>query len=259
MATSPINRHEPFDLLNEDLQALLGATSSQRALSAGLSILEERGISDRLYVLTSGWAYRYATTRDGARQILALLLPGDFCNLDALMLARCDYGIRALTSATVSSLPCAQAILLAEQNSDLMQLFLRSIAIENAMLGRWALYLGRKSSQARLAHLLCEVAVRLDAVADDSCIFELPLTQEQIADVLGLTSVHVNRTLQGLRSLGLVQAHGRFITIPSLAALSKVGEFDADYLHRAAVTTLDGQEPSSMNFPAAQRYSIARP
>jgi hypothetical protein len=89
---------------------------------------------------------------------MALLLPGDLCNLDGLTLALCDYGIRAPTPVTVSSLPCMQANLLAERHSDLTRLFLRSVAIENAIRGCWALSLGRKCSQARLAHLFCEVA-----------------------------------------------------------------------------------------------------
>jgi CRP-like cAMP-binding protein len=259
MAASEAVGHDPFGRLDEELQALIHAAMSQRSLGANGGIVEERGISDRLHVLTSGWAYRYATTRDGGRQILTVLLPGDICNLDALTLARCDYGVRALTPVTLSSMPCAQAIQLAEQHPDLMQLFLRSTAIENAMLGRSVLYLGRKSSRARMAHLLCEVAVRLGAAADDVCMFEMPLTQEQIADVLGLTSVHVNRTLQTLRSEGLVEVHGRSITIPSLAALSRVAEFDAEYLHRSGVATTSVRPaPSSIDHSAVQRLSAAR-
>jgi len=223
------------------LRALIGPAAT-RWFAPGASLVDERGRSEHLHLLTDGWAYRYATTRDGARQILAVLLPGDFCNLDGLSLACCDYGVRALTPVTTLSLSPARAMTLAAQHAELMQLFLRRIAVENAMLGRWTLCLGRKSSEARLAHFLCQLATRLGASAgEDSFTFDLPLSQEQIADVLGLTPVHVNRTLQNMRANGSIATRGRSTTIPSLSALCRVGEFDPGYLHQKELAAADGE------------------
>jgi len=236
-------KRSPFGDLSADLQALLNGASTQRPFGAGASLVEERGTSGHLHFLAAGWAYRYATTRDGMRQILAVLLPGDFCNPDSLSLPRSEYGARALTPVTLSSVATTSAMKLARQRPELMQLFLRAIAIENAMLGRWALCLGRMSAQARLAHLFCEVAVRLEGLTHgDSYTFDLPLTQEQVADVLGLTPVHVNRTLQNLRAQGLLETRGRTVTIRSMAALAQVGEFDPGYLHRPSVAPSGSDE-----------------
>jgi CRP-like cAMP-binding protein len=251
-------KRNPFAQLSEGLQREISAASSQRSLAAGAALVDERGTSDSLYLLTSGWAYRYATARDGARQILAVLLPGDFCNLDAVSYPACDYGIQSLTPISVSRLPCAQIDGLADEHPALMQLFLRSMSIENARLGRWTLYLGRKSASARLAHFLSEIAVRLTGAAgDEGCTFDLPLTQEKIADVLGLTPVHVNRTLHALRAQGVVEVQGRAITIPSLAALFRVAEFDAGYLHRQVAATHGGALEWQMSQSFPSRRSLA--
>jgi CRP-like cAMP-binding protein len=195
-------------------------------------LIQEGDCSKDLQLLAEGWAYRHLLTREGARQITAILLPGDFVNLDGLLLDRSDYAVRTLTPVSVVSLSRASAMAVAERHVQSMHLYLRRIAVENAMLGRWALCLGRMSGRTRLAHFLCELAVRLAGIRE-SHTFECPLTQEQIADVLGLTSVHVNRTFKNLRSDGLVELCGKTITIPSFADLARIGEFDPVYLHHS--------------------------
>ena len=213
---------------------LIITQATERQLKAGGVLIHEGSVCRALHLLVDGWAVRYTGTGGGARQILAVLLPGDFCNLESLALLRPDYGIQALTPAKFLGLERGRAIELSQSSKELAQLFLSRMAIENAMLGRWALALGRKSAMARLAHLLCELAVRLEgAIEDDAVRLDLPLKQEQIADVLGLTPVHVNRTLQRLRFLGVIESRGRIIDIPSVAKLSDIAEFDERYLHRS--------------------------
>jgi hypothetical protein len=113
--------------------------------------------------------------------------------------------------------------------------FFKHMAIENAMLARAALSLGRKSADARVAHLLCELAMRLNGgVLDGPTLFELPLTQEQLGDVLGLTPVHVNRTFRQLRSSGAVERRGHVVEIPCIKRLSDIAQFDGSYLHLSA-------------------------
>jgi CRP-like cAMP-binding protein len=186
-----------------------------------------------LFVVTDGWAYRYTTTREGGRQLTALLVPGDVGNLDSLMFDRLDYGVRTSTRAEIVALPRDRALALSAQHPGIAHTFTWLALLESRVLSKWALSLGRRSAIERLAHLLCELSVRLDAETGDETSFPFPLTQEQIADALGLTSVHVNRTMQHLRNEGLIETANRAMTIPDVAKLRQVGGFDPRYLHIA--------------------------
>lgn len=221
-------------LSDEEVVALDAAVAAPRALDAGASLAREGEPTDNLYILTTGWACRYKTTREGARQMPALLVPGDMCNLDSLMFGALNYGVRTrtLTPATVLTLPRERALALSTHHPGIARTFTWLALVENAILSQWALCLGRQSARERLAHLLCELSVRLGcAEGEAETSFDLPLTQEQIADVLGLTPVHVNRTLQQLRAEGLVTTDRHMITIRDVAELRRVGEFDPAYLH----------------------------
>lgn len=247
-------------LSEEELAALDAAVTASRMLDAGAALGREGEPTDSLYVLTTGWACRYKTTREGARQMPALLVPGDVCNLDNLMFGAANYGVRTLTPATVLTLPRERALALSTRHPGIARTFTWLALVENAILSQWALCLGRQSARARLAHLLCEMSVRLGCPEGESeCRFDLPLTQEQIADVLGLTSVHVNRTIQQLRTERLVTTDRRMMTIRDVAELRKVGEFDPAYLHddrdepglRAGRSPTYHQQPSGAASPLA--------
>lgn len=206
---------------------------AQRRLGADASLGREGEATDQLHILIEGWAYRYKTTRDGSRQITALILPGEAANLDALVFNRPDFGIQLLTPATVVSIPCRDAVRLSDEHTGIANGFTRLALRENAILSQWAFSLGRKAALQRLAHLLCEVSARLGGKSvGNSATFSMPLTQELIADALGLTPVHVNRTLQVLRSEGLVETHLRSITLSDIQRLRQLAEFDQAYLHR---------------------------
>ena len=160
-----------------------------------------------------------------------MLVPGDVGNLDSLMFDRLDYGVRTLTLATIVALSRDRALALAAQYPGIARTFTWLALVENAILSKWALSLGRRSAKERLAHLLCELSVRLDADDGVASSFPLPLTQEQLADALGLTSVHVKRTLQQLRVEGMVVTANRTMTLPDVAGLRRIGGFDPSYLH----------------------------
>lgn len=218
-------------LARDEQRALEEAVQSSRSVGAGIDLAREGERTDTLFIMVEGWACRYSTTSDGGRQFPALLVPGDVANLDSLLFDRLDYGVRTLTRATVLTLPRERVLALAAQHPGIARTFTWLALVENAILGKWALSLGRRSAKERLAHLLCELAVRIhgeDRVGKD---FDFPLTQEQIADALGLTSVHVNRTMQQLRNDGLVETEGRKMTLLDLAALRRIGGFDPRYLH----------------------------
>lgn len=220
----------PF-LSSEERHALESVTLPVRSIAAGKDVLRERPLASHIAILIEGWACRYKTTRDGHRQIVALLIPGDAANLDSLMFTRLDYAVRTLTAAKVLAIPRDRFLALAEQHSGIAKTLAWLVMRENAILSQWALCLGRLSARQRLAHLLCEVAVRLGHTDEPESRFELPLTQDQIADVLGLTAVHVNRTVQQLRAEGLIGTKGRVMTIVDMDALRHAAEFDLGYLH----------------------------
>lgn len=217
----------------DDRAALAGTALSARSVKAGYDLAREGDATDTLYFLVDGWACRYKSMRDGSRQLPALLVPGDSCNIDSLLLDRLNYGVRTITTGTVVLLPRERALALAAEHVGIGQTFTWLALVENAILSQWALCLGRQSAKQRVAHLLCELSARLGNDPDDAeSSFDMPLVQEQIADALGLTPVHVNRTLQMLRSEGLVSKQGRIVTLPDVPRLCEIAEFDATYLHR---------------------------
>lgn len=192
-------------------------------------IIRQGSSPDSLYFLISGWTYQYITTRHGGRQISALVLPGGVCNLANLALERADFGVCAVTQATAVVLPRSRALALASQYPGIGQAFTWLAISENAILSQWAVRLGLRSAMKRVAHFLCEISVRTGSgKAGDK--FDLPLTQELIADAVGLTPIHVNRTLQQLRLEGLITSIGRTITIPDFDRLRAACGFDASYL-----------------------------
>lgn len=218
----------------EDRRALEQVATTPRSFKAGVDLVSEGVHTDLIFVVIEGWACRYKMTRDGARQITGLVVPGDVCNLDSFMRPQVNYGVRTLTAGNVIGLPRERVQALAAERPAITRAFTWFTIVENAVLSEWALSLGRQTARERLAHLLCELAVRLDGTHGDAPSYELPVTQEQLADALGLTSVHVNRTLQQLRADGLVAIEARRVTLPDVAALRRVGGFDGGYLHADA-------------------------
>jgi CRP-like cAMP-binding protein len=228
-----LNEMHRFAALAQEERRHLEAALTSRSVPARTSLFGEGDTSGTLYLLAEGWAFRHQTARNGSRQIVGLALPGDFCNLDVLAFGRIDYGVRMLTPGTLLTIERDKALALGVYFPAIAALFSQTAFVENAILSRWTFCLGRLSAQERLAHLLCELAVRRGYGLDRRQIkIELPLTQEQLADVLGLTGVHVNRVLQSLRSHGLVTKRGRVMEIFDFPALRAMAGFDPAYLHR---------------------------
>lgn len=197
-------------------------------------LVREGDATDQVHIVVEGWACRYKTTRDGSRQIIALLVPGDVANLDTLMFNRTPYGVRMLSAGRVATAPRQSILAIAEEDAGVAKALTRMAITENSILSQWALCLGRQSARARLAHLFCELAVRVAAEGEQEVTFDLPLTQEQMADALGLTAVHVNRTLGRLRQEGLIAPGHRSVTLPDVPRLRQAAEFDPGYLHADA-------------------------
>ena len=220
------------DLPDADKEALDHLCRHKREICARQHIIRQGDQPDYVQLIISGWAARYKLLPDGQRQITAFLIPGDFCDLHITILKKMDHSILALTPTTVASIPAEEMEELPLQRPMLARALWWSTLVDEAVLREWLVSAGRRSAYEALAHLLCELHARLSRVglvADER--FELPITQEELADAIGITAVHVNRMLQRLRRQGLVQWLERKLTILDSAALCKAGGFDPSYLH----------------------------
>lgn len=215
---------------SDERAALSRVSVATRVLAAGSELILQGSAPDNLYLLVDGYACRSVVTRHGTRQIPALLVPGGVCNLDNLYFERADFGVRAITDITVLALPRAKAMALIAEYPGIGRAFTALSVAENAILTRWAVGLGRRSSEERLAHLLCELSIRLGTTSESKASFELPLTQEVLGDMLGLTSVHVNRTMRHLRDAKLIATAGRTVTILDPDRLRSLAQFNPSYL-----------------------------
>ena len=229
-------------LSNASLDQIAAVCGPPQTFAAHADIVREGGGTDSIHLVVEGWCCRYRLLADGRRQFPAILLPGDICDLDGLMLRRIHFGVAALTACKVARIPREQLIALMDANVEVRDAFWWLLSVENSIASEWAVGLGRRSTEERLAHLLCELLVRLTTVqADQGNTFELPLIQQELGDALGVSTVHVNRTLQGLRTRGILRHEGRTLTVLDLDALQELAGFNPDYLH------LEGLRPPDRN------------
>lgn len=183
-------------------------------------------------ILLSGLSCRLKDLRDGRTQITQLHVTGDFTDLHSFVLKYLDHDVFTLSACSFALIPHERLKHITEAYPHLTRVYWFTTNLDAAMHREWELSLGRRSALARMAHLFCEMYVRLQLVGlveDNS--YELQLTQEQLANALGLTGVHVNRTLQEMRSREILDFRGGRVTIHNLPALEEVAEFDSAYLY----------------------------
>ena len=221
----------PLD--DDDRAAVLRLPHTMRTFNPNAYILRE-GEPPRDYCtfLESGYAFRQKITAQGDRQIVSLHLPGDLVDLQNLFLKISDHSVQALTEVRAADVDRSALQELALAHPNLGRALWVDALVDASIYREWIMNLGRRSAQARLAHLLCEFGLRLKmAGMPADAGFELPMTQEQLADALGLTSVHVNRTLKSLEADGVVVRDRRYISFESWDRIKAVGDFNALYLH----------------------------
>ena len=216
----------------KDREAILSLPFSLKTLEAQSYTIREGETPTQCGVLVSGFAYRQKLTGDGTRQIVAIHIPGEALDFQSLFLDVADHNVQTLTRADIAFIPRRQLQELARSRAAIGHAILVTILVEASIFREWVLNVGRRDSRTRTAHLLCEFAIRLDAqgLAQDYG-YHLPMTQEQLADALGLTSVHVNRTLKTLEADGLISRTGRQVSFPDWKRLREAGDFNQRYLH----------------------------
>ena len=203
-----------------------------KQLYRGDLFVREGATADKCGILTSGLIVCQKTNREGDRQILLVKIPGDILGLQSFYLDTPDHNIQALTRCKIIVVPSELLKAISDEFVVVRDAISRIMLTETSMLRELILNIGRRGARARLAHFLCEFAVRtggIDKINDRS--FELPLTQEELGDALGLTAVHINRTLQLLSRDGLIARDGRNIRFVDLDRLQDVADFSTRYLH----------------------------
>ena len=224
-------RHGAF-LNVEDCARLDTVIAEPRSVPAHTDIIEEGATPENVHLVLDGWAYRYKSLPDGKRQIMAFLIPGDFCDLHIAVLGQMDHGIATFVPTTVVDIPKGMVHELTFNHPRIAQALWWATLVDEAILREWLVSMGQRSADRRMAHLFCELFARLEVVGlTRGNSFPLPMRQEDLGDALGLSGVHVNRTLQFLREEGLIELRRRTVIIPSLERLTAYGGFDPLYLH----------------------------
>jgi CRP-like cAMP-binding protein len=219
-------------LSGEDRQAVLALPYTLRTLEPSTYIIREADPPTSCGVLVSGFAYRQKLTGDGSRQIVALHIPGDAVDFQNLFLDVADHSVQMLTRGEVAYVSRGDVQDLARSRSTIGEAIFVKTLVEASIFREWVLNVGRREARIAMAHLLCEFAVRLEAEGlAGEYRYELPMTQEQLADALGLTPVHVNRTLKALEAEGLITRNKRMVSFPNWQKMREAGDFNQRYLH----------------------------
>lgn len=215
----------------EEQSALRGLPVQLDQFGPRADIVSPGATVNHACLVAKGLAARFDQMRDGRRQLVALHIPGDMCDLHSVVSPTAAWGITALSATAVLRVPHDKLRNLAGRYPAIAMAFWRDGTVDASVLAKWVGNLGRQDAHARLAHLLCEMGLRMECAGlGTKTRFELEATQEQLADALGLTAVHVNRTMQRLRAEGLIGANNRAVEILDWHALVATAEFDSAYL-----------------------------
>ena len=217
----------------EERDALIAAAGPRESFAAGSDLVREGDRPDRSILVTQGFTTRYRVLADGQRQITAIHLPGDFVDLHSFLLHTMDHSVGALSNVRVVTFPHANLRLITERYPHLTRLLWLTTLLDSAIHREWIVAMGRRTAAQQLAHLICEIFSRLHLIglAEFDQEVSLPITQIELGDTLGLSAVHVNRTLQQLRAEQLIIWQGQSVRVLDWARLTKVAEFDSAYLH----------------------------
>jgi CRP-like cAMP-binding protein len=220
------------ELSDKDRQALEGAIGNVRQVGARTDLIEEGDRPDNVHAILEGFACRYKVLPDGQRQIMAWLVPGDLCDLHVSILGEMDHAIGTLASCKIAFIPHDTVEDLTSKHPAINRALWWATLVDEGTLREWLVNMGRRPADRQMAHLFCELFVRLDSVGlTNGTSFDFPLTQEELGDTLGVSTVHVNRMLQQLRADGLIELKGKTLTILDFERLKEFADFDPNYLH----------------------------
>lgn len=219
-------------LSSEERQALDRVVQNTRRLGPREDVVRDGDQPRHVNLILEGWACRYKQLEDGRRQVISIFLPGDMCDPHVFVLKNMDHSLGTLTSCLIAEVSEPSIREITAESRKIEEAFWWEMLVSAAIQREWTVSLGQRLATERLGHLFCELFMRLDAVGltnGTSC--EFPITQADLGDAMGLSTVHINRTLKELRAAGLIRLRGRQLTIPDFPALCGASLFDPSYLH----------------------------
>src|SRR5215216_1970442 len=234
MPSTPLVRtlESILDLSEDERDVLRTVNGTIKSVGPRQDLVREGDRPFECCLILEGFAYRYKQTEDGKRQIFSFHIPGDIPDLQSLHLDVMDHSLSSLPACTAMFIPHEVIRDMTRRCPRIGDAFWRDTLIDGAVFREWILNLGRREAYGRMAHLLCELYVRLRAVGlTNGDGYAFPLTQAEFGDALGLSTVHVNRTLQELRGEGLIALRAGLVTVLDWDRLKGAGEFDPTYLH----------------------------
>ena len=240
MAKTPLPEENPLilkldsicTLTDDERQALQNLPMQVAVIKEAQDIVRAGDRPSRSCLLLSGFACVYKMTGAGKRQIVGFSIPGDMPDLQSLHLEVLDNSLSTLTQCRVGFITHEALRDLCNRYPRITSAFWRECLIDAAIFREWVMNVGQRDAYSRIAHVFCELLVRLRVVGlaeDHSC--DLPITQAEFADAIGVSNVHVNRVLQDMRAHGLIELSGDRLKVPDWETLKRVGDFDPTYLH----------------------------
>jgi CRP-like cAMP-binding protein len=221
-----------LDSVEQD--AILALPHRTETVEPGAYIVREGEKPEHSCLLLSGFAFRQKMTGDGGRSISALHLKGDIVDLQNSLLRTADHSVQALSIAEIARIPREAIIELAFRLPKVGLAMWYDTLVDASIFREWIANNARRKAEARIAHIICEFGVRLEALGlGERCSYQFPMTQEQLADATGLTTVHVNRSLKSLEARGLLTRTTRYVAVGDWPSLQRAGDFDEAYLHLA--------------------------
>lgn len=216
-----------------DERALLDLPHEIVTVAKQRALINEGDAVTHCWLLLSGFCARYKIVGSGGRQIVSIHMMGDLVDLQNALLGVADHGVQALTQCGMAKIPIEAIRRLTDARPKVKDALWYDTLVDGSIFREWVANVGRRDSRTRVAHLLCEFALKLDAIHLGAQLdYELPMTQEQIADATGLTPVHVNRVLQSLvRDKLIERVTSRSVLIGNWKRLAAAGDFDRAYLH----------------------------
>lgn len=217
---------------HDDLRALQALPCTVRAYRENQTVLYDGDRPGECCIIVEGFCVRSKTIADGRRQILSIHIPGDLPDLQNLHLPSMDHDLVALSSCTLAFIAHSAIRELIRSRPSVGDIFWRDTLLDAAVFREWIVNVGQRPAHSRLAHIIVELRERLSMIGRvTGNTFPMPLTQEQIGEAMGVTSVHTNRILRQLRLEGVLEIHRGMVNILDEHKLQQLAQFDGRYLH----------------------------
>jgi CRP-like cAMP-binding protein len=219
-------------LSESDRRGIAQIPMTVKNFANGQDLVRDGDISTQCILVLDGYLFRHKLANGSQRQIMSFHVPGDIPDLQTLHLPKLDHTVTALGAAVVAFIPHASFKELLQASPQLTHVFWRESLVDAAIFREWVINLGQRDAIGRVAHIICELVMRLQAVGlAQNMSFTIPWTQSDVADAAGISTVHANRVIQELRRLELLEWDSRLIQIRDWDGLASLGDFSADYLH----------------------------